>query len=204
MGGATSSAANGAMNEVWIGNAECLAGYFPNSSKKCTICPAGSYCPSGSTAANPCPEGTFSTSAGSSTCTPCPAGLWVSTAGSTVCPVTAICQAGFSCNGAGVKSQCPSNNYSFAGASTCSDCLPFSTSTPGADKCSCVNGYYSDSGFSTVTPCTPCPLGSYCVGGVAMPCSKGEALLPSFMKSLIFYVSESFTLPSLHIHPVAF
>ncbi|MBQ4130131.1 MAG: hypothetical protein IJD69_02030 [Alphaproteobacteria bacterium] len=40
----------------------CIAGYY-GTDGNCTICPAGSYCPLGSTEAVPCPSAKFDTSA---------------------------------------------------------------------------------------------------------------------------------------------
>jgi hypothetical protein len=162
---------SGNKKDVWRGYSFCVGGYYSISgSKICTICPSGSYCTFSSIAF--CPEGTFSADTGSTMCTPCPPGLWVPS-GSTQCPSTAACPPGYICNGAGVKSKCSVNTYSLAGASSCTSCLAFSTSEEASDKCSCVDGYYSASGFSTTSPCTACPVGNYCTAGLLKPCSKG-------------------------------
>lgn len=160
-------------NDVWVGNAVCARGFYSinNDSMMCTLCLSGSSCSGGSMTT--CPEGFYTATAGASSCIPCPPGLWVS-AGATSCPSTAACPPGYSCNGQGVKSPCAPNTYSLAGSSTCSPCLEFSTSGETEDKCSCIEGYYSDSGFSTSIACLPCPVGSYCVAGLAKLCTEGN------------------------------
>ena len=49
---------------------------------------------------------------------------------------------------------CGANTYSFEKATTCKSCLTGSASSSGASICTCTAGYFSDTGFSTVTACT--------------------------------------------------
>jgi hypothetical protein len=68
----------------------CLAGSdtaTPTNGINGYICPAGSYCPEGSTIETFCPAGTFSNSTGlqaESDCTPCTAGYYCSSTGNNV------------------------------------------------------------------------------------------------------------------------
>ena len=70
---------------------KCRAGtYCPTKVSLVEIlCPKGNYCPEGSTAPRPCPEGTYGASVGLTSmaaCTACPAGYWCSSGLLISCP----------------------------------------------------------------------------------------------------------------------
>lgn len=125
-------ASPGSFCALFFGNSTpCAPGSFQNSSRAlfCFTCPAGSYCPLGSTNATLCPKGSFS-SAGASNCTLCPAGTFSSTIGSTSCqqcPGGHYCPAGTSLR-AGLN--CGKGNYCPDGSGTPTPC-PYQVSPPG-------------------------------------------------------------------------
>ncbi|KAF0717142.1 hypothetical protein As57867_002460, partial [Aphanomyces stellatus] len=142
----------------------------------CTVCPAGSYCPTTTNLPIPCPSGAYSV-AGATSCTPCPPGM--ACASPSALPVA-----------------CSANAFNLGGAAACTPCLagfacPQATLPPVA----CASGSYSLAGSSICTPCplgnscanttlppTPCPTGTYALGNATScsPCFAGQAcVLPT-------------------------
>lgn len=124
----------------------CAAGYFCSSTGTATVCPLGSFCPSGSSAPTPCGMGTYSPVVGASApCTlECPSGAW--------CPA-----------GTGMPIFCPPGSYSdTTGQTEEVACTP----------CTAAPGWHCPAGSSTPGGVL-CPAGSFCTGGAApaMLCS---------------------------------
>ncbi|MCW5898163.1 MAG: T9SS type A sorting domain-containing protein [Flavobacteriales bacterium] len=105
----------------------------------CTICPPGSFCPDGLSAA-PCPAGTFSDSVGAINCAPCAAGYANNNMGQTAC--TACPPGAFSASaGAEECDLCPANTYNPVSAQTeCLACPDGETSGLGATACTPSGG----------------------------------------------------------------
>ncbi|KAJ7754205.1 hypothetical protein DFH07DRAFT_1029610 [Mycena maculata] len=78
--------------------ATCSAGYYPNNRGRCTLCPAGNYCPDGqslsqcgtgqyqpkngtTTVCPNCPAGTYQPNLGQASCIPAPKGGYVLNSG---------------------------------------------------------------------------------------------------------------------------
>ncbi|KAG5189268.1 hypothetical protein JKP88DRAFT_138412, partial [Tribonema minus] len=112
-------------------------------------CPAGAYCPAGSSAATPCDVGYYS-SAGASACTRCPAGYYCSATGTSA---TAMLTGGASWSRVGEA----------AGA-----CF---------NGTLCVAADDADYGYTRAPDLLrdPCPVGHYCPAGTpaALPCPAG-------------------------------
>lgn len=166
------------------------------------MCPAGYYCPVGSTSGfqNVCGSAGVYCPAGSAAPTTSPSGYFTSGGGSTARSAIEPCSEGHWCTD-GVQHLCPAGRY---GASTglasanCSGvcragfvCEPGSTSPEpvacgsaavycpaGATSPVVVQaGFYSIGGSddgSARTMELACPLGSYCVDGVRYPCAAGR------------------------------
>lgn len=118
-----------------------------------TICNIGNYCPIGSSAANPCPTGTYNNLQNSSSindCIPCPIGTYnnIGTGTSQVCKT---CPSGFYCPpGSFLPQICLANNY-------CPD---------GKYMVPCQIGtYFNGVGAKTNSSCQPCIEGTFCAGG---------------------------------------
>ena len=147
-----------------------------------TDCPAGYYCPSGTTQPVACPAGTYNTATGKSSlsdCTPCEAGYYCpyeSTTTRTDCPQGSYCLSGSTS-----PTLCPVGTYGAAtkliSESECTDC-------PAGKYCDaagltavtgdCAAGYYCYLASITATPDGQtygylCPAGSYCEAGTASP-----------------------------------
>ena len=61
---------------------------------ECTVCPAGTYCFAGSTAATSCSKGTYAAAEGSQLCDACPEGTYQGEEGASAC---SECDDGFTC-----------------------------------------------------------------------------------------------------------
>ena len=122
-----------------------------------TICPAGKYCPKGTSTPSDCPAGTFSAQSGlslESECENYPGGYYCTGGGSTV---TNPCQAGYYCTGktkvanptdSTTGNKCPVGNY-----------CPLGSYAP----TKCPKGTVNDStGKSAVGDCAKCPAGHFC------------------------------------------
>ena len=169
----------------------CEAGYVCNSTglikSQRVICPAGSYCPEGSTANVPCPTGTYSTRVGQTSpesCTLCPAGTYCVSGGSTS---GAPCEPGYFCP-VGTTSYlnfpCPAGKWSSIGglhsAEQCAECTaghycPAGSSYPH----DCPTGTYQPStGSTSLASCLPCPEGYACnrpaMHMMTTPCAAGH------------------------------
>ncbi|KAM9734328.1 uncharacterized protein ACNS7B_016072 [Menidia menidia] len=131
-----------------------------------SLCPPGHYCPSGTTAPEVCPKGSWSNSSGLQSrehCTPCPGGYYCDSVGLT--KPNGICNKGY---------------YCLEGAVT-------STPTDGITGGPCPGGHYCPEGtaqplpcepgtYTTVTHATQCELcmpGWYCVSGSLYLCAAG-------------------------------
>ena len=75
----------GSSSSTALCSGNCSAGYVGNTTgntaQQCNgVCPAGYFCPNGSTnaTANPCPLGQYGSTSGASACTPCPMGTILS------------------------------------------------------------------------------------------------------------------------------
>ena len=152
------------------------------------ICPAGSYCPVGSSQHIYCPNGTFTNHTGASECYTCPEGYYCTNRDR-----ADQCEPGFYCpEGTGADLQpCPAGTYNpsygMGKESDCTQCeggqfclLPGQSAITG----NCSAGYYCTSGVDMATPSTSvnntgvgqeCPLGYYCTEGsvVPTPCASG-------------------------------
>ena len=172
----------------------CAAGYYLNSSKTCSSCPAGSFCngitqaqcPAGqyssstaSSCAN-CPAGKYSSTSGSTTCANCQAGKW-SSAGATSC--TLSCPAGYACNGAGTATQCPAGQYAPSGSSSCKSCpagqYQNSTGQTGCIACSAKTANCTACN-ATTGACSACSTGYGVQNGTCVPtCDKNDSVCAS-------------------------
>jgi hypothetical protein len=90
------------------------------------ICPAGFYCPTGSSSPIPCDAGFFNANTGrwdtTLHCTQCPAGSFCNQAGATA--VSGPCPVGFFCPAGTVNNQtiCPVGHYCPVGSGTAIPC----------------------------------------------------------------------------------
>ncbi|CAN0415778.1 unnamed protein product, partial [Hapterophycus canaliculatus] len=139
------------------------------------VCPAGHYCPAGSSSPRECEAGTYQNDTTSATCDICPDRYY--------CEATATevlaCPAGFFCpEGTGFPTQfpCPNGTYSnetrVAAASECSLCPPGRfCGSEGLKEPEglCGAGYYCALGSSSPVPPTETDA---TVGGL---CSAGHA-----------------------------
>lgn len=150
-----------------------------------TVCPAGGYCPGGSSAMTPCPSGTFSTRTGQisiSTCDPCPIGTYClnqGTVSGTSCPANYYCPEGTSNF---QNYPCPAGTYGTTtglySASQCTNCTSGFFCPGGRSPIACSAGTYNPYfGGASNSSCMTCEPGYACpdTGMVAMtvPCSPG-------------------------------
>jgi hypothetical protein len=175
---------------------DCLGGYFcrmasftatPSGQIHSTfgligdICPPGAYCPVGSNAPTPCPNGTYSNTTQAisiSTCIACTPGFACPTTGLPTPPVR--CSEGFYCPEGSVTTNqviCPVGHYCKAGFGSPVPCSQgeFQNSTGKSSCNTCPSGSYCPTlGVSTPSPCTP---GYYCLAGsksgIETPCPAG-------------------------------
>ncbi|XP_021231889.1 SCO-spondin-like isoform X4 [Numida meleagris] len=157
----------------------------------CTACPAGAFCPSGTSKPVLCPVGTYRVEHGAKVaadCVPCPGGYYCPDLG-TVTPRT--CGAG-NFSGSDAKpcpngtygkqkglssaeecSQCPAGKYCYRAGSEPSgiphptgDCPPGYNCPPGTGfpfSFPCTPGFFWDnSSAEGEDRCKPCPAGNYC------------------------------------------
>ena len=191
----------------------CQAGFFcrsaatsaaPMNQVDADVCPAGSYCPAGTTHPLSCPSGSFSNQMGlgnASECSPCPAGYFCQSVGLTApegecsggfyCPESSAsssqvtCPEGHFCpNASSLPLECPIGTFSNAtNLETSSECISCSEGrycdstglTMPAGECD--PGFYCPLGTNSSTPLEyECPIGSHCPGGTAVPlvCSTGS------------------------------
>jgi hypothetical protein len=161
------------------------AGYYLDtyaSTTAGTICPAGYYCPAGTTQPVACPAGTYNALTGKSVlseCLVCPAGKYCpyeSMTAGTTCPQGSYCVSGVT-----TPTLCPEGTYGAAtGLTKMADC----TDCPAGKYCDvagltdpkgdCAAGYYCKLASTTATPDGQtygylCPAGSYCEEGCTTP-----------------------------------
>ena len=171
---------NSAGTRCDVSGTTCPAGqYYLDSSKNCTECEAGYYCPGGTADMSllqdqlikECPSGTTSSAGAKSSneCKKtCEAGQYYEGQGK-----CADCLAGYYCPGgtfsagdsrAGITA-CPAGKYSGSKASTCKSCLPGTSSTAGSSECfACKAGTYCPAGSAPI----PCPDNATCGPGVPL------------------------------------
>jgi hypothetical protein len=147
----------------------CIAGSISASS---TLCPPGTYCPSGSAAGLLCPSGKYSTN-GASQCSLCDAGRY-GVGSDTASTCSGACAEGFYCPAGAVNSTaipCPRGSYCPAGSSGPLDC-------PG--------GVYGATVGLTSAQCSGgCPPGYHCPGKTAdpIPCGNETVYCPAGYRS---------------------
>ncbi|XP_040546472.1 zonadhesin-like isoform X6 [Gallus gallus] len=171
----------------------CLPGYYctlkahvPNPANDATggLCPAGHYCPAGSSEPQPCPSGMFLPQSGMAyhnACLPCPGGKFCQ--GEALMSVSGLCSAGYFCDGESTRpdhKQCPPGFYCPKGSESPVPCSPgHFNSERGkwqpADCQLCPAGYFCN-GSGARTP-ELCPAGYFCLPGTNFstehPCPKG-------------------------------
>ncbi|XP_028563977.2 uncharacterized protein LOC114585457 [Podarcis muralis] len=190
----------------------CLPGYYcalkarvpnPVHDESGDMCPAGHFCPLGSSSPTPCPSGTFLTQPGMlslNACLPCPGGSFCQ--GEGLASVSGICHLGYYCDSLSThpdQKLCPQGFYCPKGTGTPIPC-PAGSINPHSGKwdptdcklcpaghfCSgpgkaapegmCMPGYYCPPGQTSSTPASHrCPRGFYCLQGSVAPaaCQKG-------------------------------
>jgi hypothetical protein len=134
----------------------CTAGYFclegsqlaaPTDGTQGNICPAGSYCPTGSSINIECPVGTYNANTGAtaeSNCVVCDAGKKCLSRGLTAPSTT--CPAGYHCTQDPFElNDCTPGNYCPAGSD---------------DETKCGTGQYQQ--YKLQSSCDACPQGFYC------------------------------------------
>ncbi|CAM4616195.1 unnamed protein product [Lepidochelys kempii] len=167
------------------------------------LCPAGHFCPLGSSSPVPCPTGTFLPQSGMAShnaCLPCPGGKFCQ--GEGLASVSGTCYAGYYCDMESTRpdqKHCPPGSYCPKGTESpipcgagslnphsgkwhLTDCQP----CPAGYFCSglgktaaeglCSAGYYCPPGQTSATPLSyRCPRGFSCPAGSSIPmaCEKG-------------------------------
>eukprot|EP00752_Nemacystus_decipiens_P010330 g9202.t1 len=139
------------------------------------VCPPGHYCPLGSSAPEPCPPGTASSSFGLSSvdeCPDCTPGFY--------CPdfgtynATLKCRAGYYCPGGDANSTraCLAGHYCPTGSVSPVDCVAgtYQNDTAAADCDICPDRHYCE---ATATEALECPAGFYCPEGTEFCGSEG-------------------------------
>ena len=135
-----------------VSGGRCLAG---------SLCGAGSKSPrmtTVSTTGQPCPAGSICPTDGLTSATACPAGKFSRGLGELDCD---DCIAGFYCPSGTINPvTCPLGNFCPGNATLPADC---------------PDGTYGNSlGLQSADQCTPCPTGSFCLGGVVTgQCNAG-------------------------------
>ena len=142
----------------------CSAGTFSGSAglSACQSCSAGYYSNSGATQCTICPIGNYSTGAAPN-CTGCPAGTYGAIQGITSVNGCQPCATGsFSVIGSSICQLCPVGTYAaLTGSISCTQCP--------------AGQYNNNTGGTSLSACTNCPLGSYSAAGASTctPCSAG-------------------------------
>lgn len=162
----------------------CLVNNFIGGS-----CPAGYFCPVGTSEPVPCHPGSYTPSSGYSECLSCAAGYYCLAGSddflSQVCPPGHYCSAGTRLI---TQYPCPvgtfSNTPGLTNESQCEQCLPgMYCSSPGltTPSGSCSAGWYCDGGAVTPAPNSlgqgrgSCLQGFFCPEGSApVPCNNGS------------------------------
>jgi hypothetical protein len=158
----------------------CPPGTFSNvtglgSAEECQTCPAGRYCPSGTSTPIACPAGSYCI-AGVSIPEPCSVGTYNPTVNVSSAAGCTLCSPGKYCNAKGLTSPsgpCDAGYYCTVGA-------PFSA--PGSLPAIYENVYRDFLGsFGNI-----CPSGGYCPAGTATPlaCPMGTYLNETGLDSL--------------------
>ena len=163
-------------------SALCTAGHVCGASATVTPvpCERGSYCREGSSAARPCPSGSFGNMTGlisADACHVCPVG----SACGIGATVPAACTPGtFSDKSSSAACiVCPEMTYQpSAGSTGCLDCGEGYHCPPGSSArvpASCNEGTYlpKGRGFADQGDCEQCPIGHWCVGGRSEPKTCG-------------------------------
>jgi len=151
------------------------------------LCPAGSYCPTGSVYPIPCPPTTYSTTSGASVCTLCPVTTYSQSVGMSssdtcltcdfqayVCPAGSYCPTGFI-----APTGCPAGTWSSAlgasSSSTCTSCLAgtYAANTGSSACTSCLTGTYAANTGSSA--CTNCSVGTYAAVSGSSTCTSCSA-----------------------------
>ena len=145
----------------------CPAGYYClnsgiiNNAKMPTICPAGSFCPSRSSAARPCPQGTYSIELGltqQSDCVSCPAGFYCIGGQSSV---SGKCKDGYYCLGSAYLDM-PQNDNT-GGICPQGFYCPATAIMGNANPIPCPPGTYNDAfGATDSSFCLLCQAGYFC------------------------------------------
>ncbi|XP_033971267.1 zonadhesin-like [Trematomus bernacchii] len=124
------------------------------------VCPQGFYCPEGTSAAEPCPEGTYSSRSAlsnGSECSSCAGGQYCTSVG--LSEPSGSCKERFYCR-EGAKSATPADGPTGGLCPVGSYCPPASSS-----PLPCPSGTFSNStGLSRPEECVSCPPGFYCLG----------------------------------------
>ncbi|KAH0623288.1 hypothetical protein JD844_031442, partial [Phrynosoma platyrhinos] len=138
--------------------------YFPGV-KQCLKCPAGYFCPNGTSYPNPCPPGTYNPLQGqdeSSDCRTCPAGRACTQAG--LAKPDSECMPGYVCPVGSSSPHAPSNACPPGTFSNRSDLFDKSQCETCPERFVCTRG----SGGKQKPP-SPCPAGHYCPPGTKNP-----------------------------------
>ncbi|EDV28435.1 uncharacterized protein TRIADDRAFT_51343 [Trichoplax adhaerens] len=169
----------------------CNPGYYcppsqTSPSPSSYICPAGSYCISGSTEPVNCPSGYYQDEIGQGSCKVCWEGYFCDNShvigkfvyGNSSCPAGHYCPNGTKF---AVQYPCPVGTYSdkenLIEVSQCQPCpAGYYCPVPGATNYTlkCSGGYFCKSGAKTATPtqgsdADVCPAGFYCPEGAMQP-----------------------------------
>eukprot|EP00163_Fabomonas_tropica_P011852 TRINITY_DN227_c0_g2_i1.p1 TRINITY_DN227_c0_g2~~TRINITY_DN227_c0_g2_i1.p1 ORF type:complete len:7500 (+),score=2428.07 TRINITY_DN227_c0_g2_i1:177-22676(+) len=164
-----------------------------------TTCPAGFYCPPGTSYPNqyPCPPGSYSNRTGlinATECTTCPPGSYCAGIGETT--PSGACSAGYYCpagTGVSTANPCPAGTWTdqtnLYDASQCFPCSPGNwCPQASASETPCPPGTYVEFNNTGTAPtstaglgvdadqCKRCPAGSYCPSGSPLPldCGTGK------------------------------
>jgi hypothetical protein len=140
------------------------------------LCAPGFFSLDGKTPCAPCPEGTFSDTAGAATCTPCAVGRFAAATGKTTC---SGCSAGSFQDAVGQVGcdPCPAGSFtSLTEAQACDPCpVGRFAASPGATVCAlCAPGFFSGSGQTACAGCAPGTFSSITGSSTCDDCSAGR------------------------------